>query len=296
MLKNLHDFLPHMNGRITKIIDLIKKSYNQPLVFHSLCNHLCYVMEGNNPIYNINDDWSKILIYSVVNNNIPNQGLESKIVALLRTLKREKANKSTTLKIMIIAWYLKNRKLESVNNIILFELVNNFLGVSDYIDGLIISVLSGVVNAQQFGLQANKKFRNESLLQMVKKVRSTRISDTSKVLALPLYTQFDIEPLLDQVDIQNNIETFFLLECICFYAKFSKNESYVRNLMPQNEIFISNLSRYIQGEFEVEFTSGSTDLCLEDKEIFRTIQEAYETATDKNKFKANLLEFISNLK
>ncbi|KAF9764678.1 hypothetical protein NGRA_0366 [Nosema granulosis] len=285
-----------MNNKISKTINLIKKSYNQPLVFHALCNHLCYIMEGANPIYEIKDEWSKILIYSVVQNNIPNQGLESKIVSLLRTLKKEKNNKATRLKIMIIAWYLKNRNVGSVNNIILFELVNSFLGISEYIDGLIISILNSTVNASQLGCKANKKFRNESLEQMVKKIRASNIDDTCKILALPLYTQYDVEPVLGEVDIQNTLDNFFLFECVCYYAKYCKNESYVRNLIPQNEIFIANLSRFIQKNFEIEATSQTTELCLEDREIYKLILEAYEIAPDKNKFKSNLLEYISSLK
>ncbi|EOB14888.1 hypothetical protein NBO_13g0065 [Nosema bombycis CQ1] len=253
-------------------------------------------MEGNTPMYEITDDWSKILIYSVVHNNIPNQGLETKIIGLLRSLKKEKESKSTKLKIMIILWYMKNRSLDVVNNIILFELVNNFLGISEYTDGLIISVLNGVINTTQLGLKVNKKFRSESLLQMVKKVRSTELSDICKILALPLYLQYDIIPTLGEVDIQNTIEDYFLFESVCYYARYCKNADHVRSFVPQNEIFIKNLSKFIQKDFEVEEFAGPTDLCLEDTEIYKQILTAYDLSIDKNIFKVKLIEFISNLK
>ncbi|KAK6090715.1 hypothetical protein P3W45_000438 [Vairimorpha bombi] len=157
-----------MNKKVTKILELIKKSYAQPLVFHTLMNHLSYIMDNLNPLYEIQDDWSKIIIYSSIPNRIPNQGLDSKILNLLKKLRKDEFENDSKLKLMIILYYMKNRCVDYLNHMIVFELVTNFLGFHDFFDGMILSIFCTAVNSNLFGIKQNKKYRLDSVQHMLK--------------------------------------------------------------------------------------------------------------------------------
>ncbi|KAI5155439.1 hypothetical protein ENBRE01_3529, partial [Enteropsectra breve] len=51
-----------MASEVERIIMLIKKSYNQPIIFHMLMAHLRDVLAKKTPMYEMADDWSRILV------------------------------------------------------------------------------------------------------------------------------------------------------------------------------------------------------------------------------------------
>jgi hypothetical protein len=285
-----------MNKKVTKILELIKKSYAQPLVFHTLMNHLSYIMDNLNPLYEIQDDWSKIIIYSSIPNRIPNQGLDSKILNLLKKLRKDEFENDSKLKLMIILYYMKNRCVDYLNHMIVFELVTNFLGFHDFFDGMILSIFCTAVNSNLFGIKQNKKYRLDSVQHMLKIVKQQKLSEINKYIALPLYIQYDISYKIPEIDIQNDLSTFCMLESLCLYAKYSKNESFIEDVIPKNDLLLPALNKFINKEFKIETGNYATNLCLEDKEIYNRIEKAFNLADDKIKFKDNLLEFIHSLK
>lgn len=285
-----------MSKKVTRIIDLIKKSYSQPLIFHTLINHLSHVKDSLNPLYEIQDDWSKIIMYSVIPNKIPNQGLDSKILNLLKKIRKDKFENESKLKIIIILYYMKNRCVDYLNHMIVFELVTNYFGINDYFDSLILSIFCTAINSNLFDIKQNKRYRSDSVHHMLKVVKQQKLSEINKYIALALFIQYDQPYKVSDIDIQNDLKTFCMLESLCLYAKYLKNESYIENVIPKNELLLQALNQYINKEFIIESKTQATNLYLEDKEIFFRIQEAFCKSEDKIKFKESLLEFIQNLK
>ncbi|WUR04034.1 uncharacterized protein VNE69_07103 [Vairimorpha necatrix] len=284
-----------MNKKVLKTIELIKRSYAQPLIFNTLINHLSFLLESCNPLYEMTDDWSKILIYSVTPNRIPNQGLDSKILNLLKKLRKDKLENESKLKIQIILYYMKNRKLKYSNHLIVYELVTNYMEINDFFDGLIISIFCSSINANLFGLEQNQKYRHDSVIHLLKMILKYKLSDINRFISLPLFIQYDLQFNILDFDLQNDLQTFCKLESICFFAKFCKNENFIKKVMPKNEIFLDFLGKFINREFVIYNEKFKVNLLLEDREIFEKIEEEYKKSNDPIKFKNDLLDFISNL-
>ncbi|EQB60859.1 dna-directed rna subunit e [Vairimorpha apis BRL 01] len=282
-------------NKIQKTFLLIKKSYNHPIIFHTLVNHLSFLMQKLNPLYEIKEDWSKILIYSVTPNKIPNQGIDSKILNLLKKSRKNKCSEEFKLKFMIILYYLKNRPINYLNHLIVFELVSNYLNINDFFDSFILSIFCVSLNSNIFHIQKNKKFSVESNLHLLKKIQNAKFCNTNKYLVLICFVQYDINYYISEIDLQNNLNTFYLFESFCFYAKYCKSEDNILKVLPQNELFLEYFNKFINKEFTVNSEYNTVNLFIEDKELFYRIQNAIEKSENKNKLKNELLEFISNL-
>lgn len=139
-----------------RIMSLIKKAYDQPLLFHKLHCHRTHTLGMTNPLLEMSDEWSRILVYSSIRSKHPNQDLEVKMLGLLKKI-RSPIEKGERLKLWIILYYMKNRSPEQMNDLILFELVSNFMGISLFADGLVLSIFSSAILWQVFGLSVNKR-------------------------------------------------------------------------------------------------------------------------------------------
>lgn len=287
--------------KIQKTIDLIKRCYNQPLIFHKLHSQLAFSLKSVQPTYEISDDWSKILIYSAFPNKISNQALESKIHNYLKKNRPPFIEKDSNLKLWCILYYLNNRPIEYLNNLIIFELVTNYLNLSDFTDGLIISIFSKAILSTHFGISKNKKFRNDSVVYMLEKIKEFKLSIINIAKVIPCYSNFDIEPpSLTTADIQDDLTTFTILECICYYAKYTKNTDYIKKIIPESPIFVDMLRKFITKEYTTDIeieTDCNLEKCLiEDLEILKKIKEAYEIAIDKKAFISKIIDYVSELK
>lgn len=293
--KKMEFIKPCMNKKIIKTIELIKKSYAQPIIFNTLINNLSYLMDTCKPLYEIKDDWSKILIYCVTPNRIPNQGLDSKILNLLKKMRNEKLEDESNLKLLIILYYMKNRNLKYLNHLIVFELISNYMGINDFYDGLILSIFCSAINANLYGFEQNKKYRDDTICHLLNTIKNYNLSSLNIYIALPLFIQYDVPYAINDLDIQNDFATFCKLEALCFYAKYSKDETKLKELMPKDDIFIKAFSEYINKIFVIQQEHFKCNLRLEDRSIFYKIEDAYSKSIDRQKFKNDLLEFITNL-
>jgi len=160
--------------QIEKTISLMKRAYNQPILFHLLYLHLRKSLKKSNPIYHIKDDWSKLLITSCSEENLPSQGIEIKLQQFLKKLRpcssqrirkgELEGDSSQKLKLMVICYYLISKVPGTENHLLLYELVTNFLGISDYFDGLIITIFRRAVMCRIYGYPMNKKMLIGSVL------------------------------------------------------------------------------------------------------------------------------------
>lgn len=286
--------------KIQKIIRLIKQSYDQPLLFHKLHCHLVCVLKASNPLLEVSDEWTKMLIYSAIQSKHPNQSLETKILALLKSIRPPIENKGSRLKLWIILYYMKNRPTEQINHLIVFELINNFMGISAFTDGFILSVLASSILGPSFGLPRNRRLRDDSIVHLLSMVNKRPLELLNKALALPCYISYDVEPQgLSELDVQDDVLTLQALERICFYAKYAKHVGFVKKVVPDSPLLVESLKRFISKSFETKAAAdGKYDLkecIMEDLEVFDNIKRAYELAYDKRAFVSKVLEFVAEL-
>lgn len=216
-----------MSIQIEKNIAEIKKSYDQPILFHMLLQHLMYQWKKTSPIYEITDGWSKILIFCCSENIIPNQGLELKIQSFIKRHRPPLESGENKLKLMILCYYLNNTPVNFLNHIVLFDLVNNFLGISDYYDGLILTLLSKVIIGRIYGLKENSKLTETSFNRMLEVVASKNFSNSNKVKSLICFKNFESSPPdLNFIEIRRSFIGFKYFEYICFYAKYTQNTQF----------------------------------------------------------------------
>jgi hypothetical protein len=285
-----------MNTQISKTIALIKKSYDQPIIFHILHNHLALQVSKTNANYEITDDWSKILIYSSSKSKVITQGLESKMQSFIKRIRPPFDCNDSKLKLMCICYYLLNKPS---NHILIFELVSKFLGISDYFDGLILTILSRNVVSKIYQMKEDKKISEQSTNRMLEIIKSSELSEQNKVKALVCFVNSPLRPFnLDFLDVKNDYFGYKCLEYICLYAKYAVNTCFIREIVPDHPDFICSLGSYMNGCFEFDCKGSDIDMkkaLVEDKSIYIKIREAFEKAEDKKRFISDIYDFLQSL-
>lgn len=286
--------------RAQKTIELIKRSYDQPILFHMLHCHLAHVLRKGNPLHDVSDEWSRMLVLSAVQSRSANQALEAKILSFLKEIRPPLSSKGTRLRLWIVLYYMRNRSPDQVNHLVLFELVCNFMGVSAFVDGLILSVLGIALAGPSFGLEGNRKLRDEGIVHMLGIVRKKVKGVLCRALALPCYVGHDVEPAgVQDVTVANDAQTLAVLESVCFYAKYARSVGFVKRIVPDGAFFVDALRRFISKSFEVdrdgEAWHGAGDCVVENTDILDEIRKGYEEARDKKRFVSMVVEFAMGL-
>ncbi|CAD26371.1 hypothetical protein [Encephalitozoon cuniculi GB-M1] len=285
---------------VQKTIELIKRSYDQPILFHRLHCHLAYILEKSNLQHEMSDEWSRILIFSAARTKSQNQGLEGKILSFLKEIRPPASSKGSRLRLWIILYYIRSRSPSQINHLVLFELVSNFMGISSFVDGLILSILAAAITSPVFGLESNKKLRSDSVAYLLGVIKKKPLGVLSRVQALPCYIGHAVEPpgLLD-LRMGNNMQTLVALESICFYAKYTKSVEFVKKIVPEGPFFVECLKGFISRTFRVDEGEASGcdvgDSVVENLEILDGIRKAYEEARDKKRFVSRIVEFVMDL-
>lgn len=289
-----------MGSQIQRTIELMKRCYDQPMLFHILHNHLSQLLEKTTPACEVRDDWSRILIFSSHPNKMPNQGLETKIQGLMHKLKMHADTEENRLRLMCICYYLLNRPPHLINHIVTFELVNSFLGkVSDYFDGLIIKILSSLVLAKVFCVDENRKMRKDALDRMLCILKERTLSDQNRVRALACFVSSSVAPApVNFVEILPNYQGYKYLETICMYAKYAVDAASIKSILPSYPGFVDGLRDFMNCSLAFECRSGFDLKCsmVQDRTVFARIRDAFERAQDKQKLVAELLDFIMSLR
>lgn len=289
-----------MDLNVKKTLLLIKKSYDQPIIFHILHNHLAYLLKKVNPAYEMIDDWSKILVLSAHSNKLPFQGIEIKIQRFLNENRPSNITKEQKLKLICICYYLINKPCASVNNIIIFELVRSYLGnISNYFDSLIIKILNNIALGSLYGLESNKKIKQEYYDKILEIAISKNLSKNNRIKILPCFINSNLKPFeLNFIEIENNYLSFKTLEIICCYAKYSKNTSFIKDILPTDPFFVGELGKFMNNEFNFTYVSdlNLSECILDDLTVFDMLKDAYEKSNDKLKFVSKVIDFVSSLK
>lgn len=291
---------PESAMKVQKTIELIKRSYGQPILFHRLHSHLAYILEKGNPHHEVSDDWSRMLVFSATQNRGQNQGLEGKILSFLKEIRPPMNDKESRLRLWIILYYMRSRSPSQANHLVIFELVSNFMGDSAFVDGMILSILCGAVTCTNFGLEGNKKLRNDTIVYLLEVIKRKSLSVLNRAVALPCYINHDIEPpSLRDLSIGNDVQTLMALENVCFYAKYSKSVEFVKRIVPDEAFFVDCLKRFIARSFCVDRREDSectiADGVVESFLILDDIRRAYKEAQDKKKFVSKIIEFTMEL-
>lgn len=287
-----------MNEEIQKTISLIKKSYEQPILFHILHSHLAFLVKKYSIVPNDPNQYTKILISSASENNLMNQGMEIKMLQELKILKQQTISYEIKYKLNVICYYMLTRPVALINSMILFSLVSNFIGISDHLDGLIISILNKVTVGRIYGLPINKKISDDAFNRMIEIISKSKLSETNKIKSLVSFTRSNYRPPdLLCLEIRNDFYGYKCLEYISFYVKFTENSNIIKEILPNNPDFIAKLGDYMKGNFDLVNTKSFSlsDCLIEDKSIFDKILLEFNRSFNKKKFVADVKEFVSNL-
>lgn len=288
-----------MDLRVKKVFELMKKSYDQPIIFHLLHSHLVFLLKKVNPDYEMTDDWSKVIILSAHPNTTPNQGIEIKIQKFINVNKKNLKSKNINLILMSILYYLLNRPGHLINHIILFELINGYLGrISDYYDGFILNITIKFILAKIYDNQIRMKVKPEYIVKMVTLIKQSNISDNNKVKSLVCFVFSNISPFdLNFVQINNSYLGYKYLEAICLYAKYTKDTSFIKDILPSDPFFIQELSAFMQGEFsfKYEIYFDAKKCVLKDISIFKYLRDGYSNASNKEEYVRELVDYLYSL-
>lgn len=288
-----------MVSEAQRTIALMRKAYDQPILFHILHSHLAYLLSNTTPTYEIVDEWSKILVYSAYPNKIPNQALELKIQALLKRIRPPMDTPESKMRLMVICYYLLNRPPSMINNIVIFELVSNFLGHSEYFDGLILKISSNLLLARTFGVEPNKKLTAAAADRMAEIILTKGLAPYNRIRALPCLIDSDTKVIdLALTTVDREFVGFKTLEIFCLYAKYVKNTSSIKETLPSDIGFIEALREFMSLNFSFSVWSNIdlTRCLVEDRSIYDRIRQCFQLTHDKPKFVSDVMEFLSTLR
>ncbi|KAL6122305.1 hypothetical protein NUSPORA_00669 [Nucleospora cyclopteri] len=284
-----------MEKDVKKIIQLMKKCYDQPLIFHKLHMHLILILKKLNNLYQIDDEWSKLIIFSASTNKVPNQGLEMKIQKFMRRIRPPLEN-TGKIKLMIICYYLINRPVKLINHIVLFELVTNFLEINDYFDGLIIKILKRICTADIYQLESNPKLSVEALSKMIEILRNSNLSLINQNQLLPIYINSKIIPPTQvSIDLNHSLQAFKYLDNILMYIKYCKFQENIESILPNHPDFEKEIENMLNFNYVIKKINKTENYLMENNKIFHQIKEAYEHSGNKKKFVEKMMIFLENL-
>lgn len=290
-----------MSLAIEKTIHLMKRSYNQPIIFHMLHSHMVHLISNSSPLQLITDDWSKVIILSCHTGKGSNQGLETKMIQLLKRQHSSTHLPAARLKLMLVCYYIMNSPVHTMNHFIVFELATNHMGISPYFDGLIIGIVSRITTAHIFSFQTNRRIREDSLEWLVKTLLEKKMSLANRIKLLGVAVNHKDKPAsLAAFELRNDFISYKFLEYAFIYAKYTDNIAYIKEILPSSESFVEGLKSYMQHEYTVDHDANSLTftvgkMVLEDRSLYDYVQSRYDKAEDKSKFIADLLKFINNL-
>ncbi|KAF7677263.1 hypothetical protein TCON_2650 [Astathelohania contejeani] len=288
---------------IEKTISLIKKSHSQPLIFHMLHSHLCFLLKTTEYHPTMNDDWSQIILYSATETVI--QKMETKINQFVKNVRYVRPlDNINQYKLKIIMYSILNKK--TVNLFTLYELITHFMGISTMLDRLIINSLQKHMLATFYKIESPKKMQSQAIKSFLTEITKSQMSYLNKAKLIPCYIFYDIEPVdftnvySDVLSIDapgTDIITLRILEGICMYAKYTKYTSYFKSIIPNTNDFIQLFNQFLAKSLPCnEIKKGEYNVYLDDHYVFDVIRNEYVYCKDKCKFKEDLIEFITKLK
>lgn len=200
------------------------------------------------------------------------------------------------LRIVVLCYYLLNRPPSLINPIVLFDLVSNFLGITDHIDSLIISILKKVTVSGVYDSGDNSKLTVDAHRRMISIMYSHDLSWSNTILSLPIYTKYNITPPVPEIPVVgNSIVSFKFYENIIFYIKYASNISVILRDHPDFIMgceWMVELSSPVVGNREtVEYSKG----VVENREIYERIRETIKRSGDREKEKERMIEYISKI-
>ncbi|KCZ79268.1 hypothetical protein H312_03348 [Anncaliia algerae PRA339] len=284
-----------MKNKLKQTIDLIKKTKNNPIIFHLLYSNLCNLKKTERTfIQNTNNLFTNILYASTDDPRTTNQSLENKILTYLK----ESRNNYNILKLRIILYYLDGRLLSKLNTFILFEIMNHHFGMNYYNDALIEQILSKHITSNLFGIKNVKKIHNEAIEIFL---QSQKLFSLRR---LPMYITSNMLPPVVHYDNQKNSEYLNLkvAESLSFYAKYTKNIEYFKQIVPQTDdflvmfkSFISNTFNTVEDRKSFSISNLVSDMNEEMNSLFYRIKNAIDKVKDKQKIKNELIDYIETL-
>ena len=294
-----------MTSEIDRIVGLLKKSYDQPLIFYKLHMHLRYLLQKTT-INTFKDDYTKLILYTAMPNIMANQGLELKLQKLMINLKpnvifdTQPATTETNadkIKLIFILYYLHNRPSHLINHIVLFNLCTNFMGFDDHIDNLIIGIVRKIAVASVFGLESNKKLSRDSFIKILEVINSCELSIGNRIKAIPCFISL-VKPKIISYDLLGNLSNFTLykyFENLVFYVKYAATKEF--DDFSTHPDFLSGVEMTLDNEYfmaDVEILNINFYKRTDDV-LYTYIRQKYNKAIDKDHFIDDLLDFIHNL-
>lgn len=280
-----------------KIINLIKRTNNQPVLFHMLHSQLVFVCRTTRYIPDPSlDFWSKVILASAIDNKITHRPLETKIFEYLKST-RIKEREEEKFKLKIVLYYLDSRLLSQLNTFILFELIAYHYNVSPITDHLIDSIVTRHSLSSHFNLKNVKKLHKEGIEKFLK------ANPNFSFKRLPIYVLFNIEPPVVEYNPSCNLLEIRIIESLSFYATYTENTEYFKSIIPQVEDFVKSFKRFVTDDlefinedvFEIDISKLASGRDDSKQEFFYVIKNEFSKAIDKNKWKRDVLEYIENL-
>ena len=283
-------------NELKRVLTLIMKTKNQPVVFHILHSHLAHMFQKKKvmPI-ETQSVWEKIVIASVEDPKIMRSSLEVKLLQYLKG-SREKTE-DDVFRLKIALYYMDSRLLNSLNMFILFELMSQHYNVSPLTDMLIDSILTKSFLSKNFGIKTNKKLQSDAVVLFL------RNNNNFSYKRLPLYIHFDIEPPLVFYDNRSGIVRFKVLEALGFYGNYAQKVAYFKNILPQTEEFLDLFKKFVCKDPEIfpdkktEFTISNLKLvasCPID-DLKHRIKKAFNESKNKPEFKTYIIDFLNSM-
>lgn len=281
---------------VKRVLALIKRTRDQPIIFHILHSHLAYTVNTKKIIpVETGDLWDKVLLASVEDLKVPRNSLETKIHQYLKNC-RQKTD-DDLFRLRIILYYLDTRPLCSLNMFILFELVTHHYNASPLTDTLIESVLAKSLLSKNFNIKTNKRMANDAVQTFLK------ANNSFSCKKLAMYIHFNLEPPLVDYSSGSPLAQLKVLESLSLYANYTANVDHFKSIVPQTQEFLDTFKKFVCKDaslfpdIKVEFDPRCLALTrISAVESLKTkIKKAFDESADKFGFRTEIIEFLSNI-
>ncbi|ELQ76599.1 hypothetical protein THOM_0314 [Trachipleistophora hominis] len=291
--------------KINKTIKLLKRCYNQPILFQILHNNLSFLIQNeyNFPFHLYPDMFSKILIASTSTQAYVN--LDNKILAFLKDSRESvKYSVITRYKVKIILYYLINQPYDMFSKFICFEIINNYGNIPD-LGYLVAHYIRKYALSNFFEVKLKKAMPIEYVDLYLQKNMGDSVDFKAEIL--PLCAIYSLKGIsLGNFKFDYNLRSIILLESVTFYAKFTENVSDIKRVLPSNDNFVRFFKIFLNRNKPQnrEIRDGDSTslkeldyrtLMVYDNLLFKSLKEEFVLVDDKREYLNKLKEVVDEL-
>ncbi|KAM0679227.1 hypothetical protein BDAP_000094 [Binucleata daphniae] len=284
-------------SKIQKVISLIKKCKDQPILYQKLYSHLGWLLKNEYKTVptECKDNIALALIYGSLGQKCPNKSFENTLYNYLKNNRnKENITKQKEFVVLIIICYFVNQPVDSINTNILTELIMHHMYINSYTDYLILKLLTNYQLSILYGSKSKKCIQKDLLVNFYNNIQIHKLSATSHAVLLLGMIMYDTVPKNITTNEIGDLLLLKFLESFVLFATYAQNEENVKMLLSTN----TQISKCIEGFVQKTYIDNNKlenyetkAMYLTKNYIFDTIRKLFANTTNKEETKTKIIEY-----